>query len=342
MSLDLEAINKYRLASGQEPLTALPQAPASIDTPPTDIPTSTKTDEDHPIATELTNDAVLEFLRKNGIEAVSLDDLKKKPEEDPVLTAEKREADILSYGLQKGKFNKKKYESFIKDSSDLQNLVFQHELEEAQKEDADLSLEDFQAEFAAKYGMDTESGTRKNKAGQKNLSIIGNQILQGKYKDIYDTEGEYSTFENNQKVKSETEKKIIAGAPVYKKSLDNVFANLKKITAKVSEEEIYEIEALEESLTNIRSMMEKPEWAAQQIMNGYTEEDLQKMAYARFVTDNLPFLMQEVVKQDRKKTQKGTRGIPVVAMTSQNEPSLLTPEQQKFAAMVNPQAPVAN
>lgn len=342
--LDLEAINKLRVLDGKEPLTELPklETPASTTIDPKDkeIP---ETEEKIPApatVAELTDDAVLKFLQKKGITANSFDELVPKVVEDPVLLAEQRESNILTYGLSKGKFNKKKYENFVRDNSNAQDLVFQQFYAESKEADKELSDEDINLEFAAKFGLDTEPGTRKHKRGQQEINLLATQILQNKYKDIYSTEQEYNQYENSQKQQAEKRKKIEAGAPVYKDTLDRVFLKLKKISAQVSPDETYEIQAMDESLNSIRALMTTPEWASEKIINGYTEEELQEIAYTRFLRDNLPFIIMETNKQALQKHQKGLRGIPTMAAPAKHEDHpTLTPEQQKFVDIVKANTP---
>lgn len=330
MALDLEVINKLRAEQGLDPLTELPKKDATPTLPSKSDVLDKNPDPETPPTQVLNQDSVLEFLRQQGIEASSLEDLKKKPEVDPLLAAEQRDAAILSYGLQKGKFNKKTYESFIKESSDLEQLVFQQEFSEAQKEDSELTLEDFQAEFATKYGLDTELGTRKHKQGQKNLTIIGNQILQNKYKNIYETESDYSNYENSQKSIEERNKKIEAGAKKYKEKIDTVFNKLKKIPAKFSDEEVYEVDAMNDSLDALKALMTQDDFATQQILRDTPEEELSEIAYTRFLRDNFPRIAKEIAVQYAHKNQKGTRGIPVPAKINEGEGAILSPEQKKF------------
>lgn len=341
--LDLEAINKLRVLDGKEPLTELPKVEAPIITDPKEekIPETEKIPVAEIVA-ELTDDAVLKFLQKKGITANSFDELVPKVVEDPVILAEQRESAILTYGLSKGKFNKKKYENFVRDNSNAQDLVFQQFYAESKEADTELSDEHINVEFAAKFGLDTEPGTRKHKRGQLEINLLASQILQNKYKDIYSAEQEYNQYESSQKQQVEKRKKIEAGAPVYKDTLDKVFVNLKKISAQVDQDEVYEIQVLDESLNSIRNLMSDPEWAAAQILNGYTEKDLQEIAYTRFLRDNLPFILKETTKQALQKQQKGLRGIPVTpAPGKQEDHHTFTPEQQKFIDIVKSSQPVA-
>ena len=71
---------------------------------------------------------------KTGRKIASWDDLKEKAaptEDDKKKLQDARDADKLSFGLKQGLFNRNQYESFIADSKNPKDLVYQRELAEA-------------------------------------------------------------------------------------------------------------------------------------------------------------------------------------------------------------------
>ena len=339
--MDLVAINKMREMQGKEPLTELPTEtppapPINTNTPPT----PPNTEEPLVIVAELSDDQLLEALRKKGLQVTSFDDL--KPKEDPALLAEQRDAAVLSYGLTKGKFNKKEYESLVRDSNDPQNLVYQDYHAAAKKEDPELSDEDIQAEFADKFGITAEPGTRKHKRGQQELSILADKLLKSKYQKIYDTENEYGQFESTQKQQLQTRQKIESAAPKYKADVDTVFNDLKKITVQFDEHETYEVDAMEDSLQSIKTLMIDPDFASEQILKGTTVAELKEIAYTKFLRDNFPILAKKIAIQHQYKNQKGAKGIIPLGVIAKDEAPILTAEQKIFVDMVKPQQAVAN
>jgi hypothetical protein len=344
--MDLAAINKMRELDGKEPLLELPSDPTNLNqsTSPEVAPASgAAKSEDAPnpvVVAEITDDALLEALQKKGIQITSFDEL--KPKEDPTQIAEQREAAILSYGLTKGKFNKKDYEGLIRDTSDQQNLVYQDFYAAAKLDDPDLTDEDIQGEFAEKFGLTAEAGTRKHKRGQAELAILADKLLKSKYQKIYAAETEYGQFESSQREQQEAANRIKALAPQYRKDIETAFSKLKKITAKFSDDEIYEVEAVDESLNSIKELMTNSDFASQQILKGTTVEELQEIAYTKFLRDNFPIIAKEIANQALLKHQKGTKGIIPIGPAARIDAPTLTPEQQKFVEMVNPQQAVAN
>ena len=130
MAQTLEQINALRRMKGEDPLT---ETPIEVDPnnpvvdenkPVTDAPKLEDNKEDV-VAPEINDDAVLKYLQQKGLPVKSLDDLNKPiTEDDLAKQAEDRESAKLTYGLNKGLFNRKTHEQYILDKNNKQQLVF--------------------------------------------------------------------------------------------------------------------------------------------------------------------------------------------------------------------------
>jgi len=311
----LEQINAVRRMKGEELLTELPP---DTNTPPTEgdnntppIDTSNKTaDDKKPEIPAVTDADVLKYLQQQGISVASIEDLKKPvTEEDLQKKAEDRESAKLTYGLNKGLFNRKTHEQFILDKSNKQQLVFAQYYQDAKKEDPELSDEDIQTEFAAKYGLDAAPNTRKHKRGAQEIEILGDIILKNKYQNIYKLDGEFDTYEKQTSSQKEFERKLLIEAPNYKKVVDDVFSDLKKIPVKFSEEESYEAEVLDDAINSLKDKFLDKNYVAQKIAQGYTKEEIKEIAFSALLSQHWTTITQEIVKQALLKHQKGVKGI---------------------------------
>jgi hypothetical protein len=354
LSQTLEQFNALRRMKGEEPLTELPAAVAeegagsgddkAVDAPRVDDITDKTKQPATPEAPSITDDAVLKYLQEKGIAVNSLSDLNKPlTESDLAQQADDRESAKLTYGLNKGLFNRKTHEQYILDKSNKQQLVFAQYYQDAKKEDAELSDEDIQAEFAAKYGLDSEPDTRKYKRGQQEIDILSDIILKNKYQNIYKLDNEFDTYEKQTTTQKEFERKLLTEAPVFKKHVDDVFGELKKITTKFSEEESYEVEVLDDALNSLKEKFLDKNFVAQKISQGYTKEEIKDIAFSALLSQNWPVFAQEIVKQALYKQQKGVKGIS--PMGTQQKPqgdANFSEQQEKVLDRIFPNRQVAN
>lgn len=363
MAINRESLDTIRKANGLAPLTddefkaipgaldeeqttAEPPQPVAaapvVPEPTKDDPPAPKADPPapQPVSTpELTDDQLLEIIaKKAGRKVTSWDDLKPAPEViDAEKAKEERETNKFIWGLQQKKISKKDHESFINDSKDPEGLVYRLRLQEARKEDPDLDEAEFRSEFEEEFGLTAEDGTRRKKNGKDTINRLANEILKSTYSSIYSLENEFSQFEGQQTAAKQREEKIREGAPAYKKTLDTVKGELKRIKAQISEGEEYEVEVLDESIDRVITMMSDPDWASQQILSGYSPETLKDIAWRTVLTENFPFITKEIVKQALLKKAAGTKGIPVIGGTSQAAPEYNLTEAQKKLVQLSQQ-----
>ena len=322
----LHAMNQARKLNGLEPLTELPSKTPSGGGAPAPTGKTPEEIEQERIAaeaeknkgaggnnepSELDDTALLELLGKRGIKVSSLEDLKTKdPEEDPILTAEKLDAAKLTYGLEKGLFNKKTYDNYISDSKDPHHLVFADFYADAKKNDPNLTDEEIQAEFREEYGLDSETTSRKFLRGKKDLDVRAEKIMNEKYGKVLSLDSEFKSHQETRKTESDRRKTILAKTPQYKKDIQAAFGDLKKITTKFSDTESYEATILDEHINEIMDDFLKPEAAERMIEEGYTPEKLKGVAFNVLLSKKFPVIANELIKQALLKNQKGAHGIP--------------------------------
>ncbi len=266
-------------------------------------------------APELTEEQLLEIAsQKTGRKITSWDELKPKPEEiDKEKASEQREADKLSFGLQKGLFNKKQFEGFISDSKNPIELVYNAELNESKKDDPDWDEDkekDFKEEFETKFGLNLDKSSSKFKRGQKQLNIIAETLLRDTYAPIYNLENEYSKHESEKATQVANKKKILETAPVYKKEIEEVVASLATVEIPFGTDEKYTVPVPQEIRDSIHEVLLDKDFVSSQILNGYKKEEIAQIATNMVISQNFAVLAHEAAKQYRAKHEKGVRGIP--------------------------------
>lgn len=354
MSQTLEQVNALRRIKGEEPLKELPpqegaNGGANEGSGASAKPEDTSVVEDKNKANEpaqITDDVILKYLQQKGISVNSLDDLNKPvTEADIAKQADDRENAKLTYGLNKGLFNRKTHEQYILDKSNKQQLVFAQYYQDAKREDPDLSDEDIQNEFSEKYGLSSEPNTRKHKRGVQEIEILGDIILKNKYQNIYKLDGEYDTYEKQTLTQKEFEKKLLSEAPNYKKTVEDVFGELKKITTKFSDDESYDVDILDDAIISLKEQFLDKNFLAQKISEGYTKEELKEVAFTALLKQNWPLIAKEIANQAILKQQKGVKGIMPIGGQKNNDGNDQLSEKQKAVLQrlfPNHQTQVAN
>lgn len=356
---DLVQINLLRKANGQEPLTELPvelggtPAAGGKDKEPTaeEIEAKRKTEEEAanagagadkdkgketPEPGELSDEALLQLLSKRGISAASLEDLKPKEVIDEAKLAEQREASEIAYGLSKGLYNKSEYDQFVNDTKDIQDVVYADFYNATHKADPELSDEDIQAEFLAKYGLDAEKGTRKFERGLQELKERAAMLIKTKHSKIFSAKDAFGKSENETKTVTENQKKVAAALPVYRKDVEDVFGKIKKLSVKFSDtEEISE--DIEEGLKGLKDALLDPATASNRILAGYTKEGLEQQVLAGYTYGNFSTLVQKFAKKYFEKHAAGGHGVDLggTAGGAGKEDPLagLTESQKKYVEM---------
>lgn len=335
MALSRETIDANRKLQGQPPISdeefaALSNANGSLsDEEKAKLQGKDKTDttpptpsQDPPPVTmrEPSEEELMQIVaQKMGKNISSWDDLKPQEQVDEQKLKEERDAAKISWGLQNKKIKPAELEGFNADSKNAHDLVYRLRLEAALKEDANLDEKEFREEFEEEFGLTLDKSTRRYKNGQDTLNRLANDILKTTYGSIYKLEDDFSKFETSQAAKKADEAKIKEGATAYKKTLENIRGGLKKISAQFDDKNSYEIEVLDDSIEEVLTMMSDPKFAGEQILRGYTEENLRDIAFTTVLKQNFPAIAQEIAKQHLYKHAAGTKGIPTMGLPDNSE-----------------------
>jgi hypothetical protein len=325
--MTLEEVNLMRKANGKEPLTELPAdlagagggAPTKTEA---EIEAERKAAEeaankgkgngDDPTKTKttLTDEEVLALLAERGISATSLEDLKPKPVIDPAKAAEEREAAELAFGLTKGLFTKKEYDQFNQDTQDVNKLVYDEFYAETKADNPDMKDEDIQAEFLATFGLDKDKDSYQFKRGLKIVKERGQAIMKAKHAKIFSAKDSFGKNEETVQATAETQRKVAAALPTYKKDVKEIVGDLKKISVKMSDDESIELDDIDDLLTGIEDELLNPEFYTKQLSGTYDKEKIKQVVVAGFIAKNFGSLAVKTAKKYFDKHKAGTHGVP--------------------------------
>lgn len=263
---------------------------------------------------DLDDEKVLAYLKnKKGKELSSLEELlnpkKELTEEEKAELAEKRDAEKFAFGLSKGLFSKKQLEEFITDTKNPKDLVYARYYQDQKEKDPDLTDDDIKEEFEEKFSLNEETDSRKYKVGQNLLNNIADNIISKKHSKILNLENEYSVYEQAQSKQKESESRILSQAPLYKRDVEQIRSDIKKVSIPISDKEIFEVELDSEIVDGIISKMLDADYSAHQISKGWDKESIKQVAKTTAIVESLPRIIKKYSDEQILKNQAGIRGV---------------------------------
>lgn len=187
---------------------------------------------------ELSTDQLLELIKKNtGISLSSLADLDKlKPqptEEEIAAQKEKRNTEMLTYGLSQGKFKKEEYDAYqtaIANKKDLVRGEISAQLTEANPEMAPEAIQ----EMVANYFFENMEETHPLRvAREKEITTLSELQIKNKFKNIVNLPTDFEQYEEGLNRQLNNEKKIQATLPVYKADVNRALQSLRTFTVEI-------------------------------------------------------------------------------------------------------------
>lgn len=278
-------------------------------------------------------------------ELVKKSEFKKDPTPDEIEAAkQQRENDKIAFALKNGKFTTKQYERFIADSKDPIALVQAQYSKEQKEIDPTLTDAEIESEFNSKYGLEGAEDSRQYKRGLKEINLLAENILKNTYSKIYEVDNDFNTYETEQLTQKQLADKLISDAPNYKRTVEEVYAGLKKIEIDLGKGGKYEVEISDEVINGMKQRELNNDYAATQIKKGYTKEEKAEAAKLTMIYENLPTIIQSVADKINEKRQAGSKGIPPLGgENAAPAAKKLTPEQQEQVDRIyGKQMPVAN
>lgn len=262
---------------------------------------------------DLDDEKVIAYLNKKGKAVSSLEELlnpkRELTEQEKAELAEKRDAEKFAFGLSKGLFSKKQLEEFITDTKNPKDLVYARYYQDQKEKDPDLTDDDIKEEFEEKFSLNEEPDSRRFKVGQNLLNNIADNIISKKHSKILNLENEYSVYEQAQSKQKESENRILTQAPLYKRDVEQIRADIKKVSIPISDKEVFEVELDSEIVDGIISKMLDADYSAHQISKGWDKESIKQVAKTTAIVESLPKIIKKYSDEQVLKNQAGVRGV---------------------------------
>lgn len=251
-----------------------------------------------------------QLLKGRGIEVEDLAQLKPvKTEAQLAQEAEQREASKVAYGLQNGLFSKKEYDSYSADINDVEQVVFNDFAADQLSADPTLKPEEIKDLFEERFGLTSEEGSAKRKRGDKEIGTLGRQLINAKHAKILSLDTQFDNFETSEKQKRAEANKILAGAPVYKKDVYDVFDELKTVKVDFGNNEEYEVEVSTDILDELKNQHLVTEFAAAQIKGGWDKGRMKETAELAALKRDFPAITKKIAEKYHLAHTAGTHGI---------------------------------
>lgn len=300
-----------------------------------------------PTEEELEKLALKYLSKKKGSEITSLDEIlnpKKDPTPEELEEAKaQRENEKIAFGLQKGKISKKELESYNIDMSDPLKVVYEDFKADIIADNPNLTEDEIEEAFDAKYNQDKEDTTIEFKRGKKEIEILATNIIRSKHSKVLSLDSEFDQFENSEKSKTEIENKIKSAIPQYQKDVEAAFAKTAKITVPISETESFEFDVDPTTITEHQATLLNPDYAISKVKQGYKAEDLAQEINLYMLIRNLGTAMTKYADKVAYDKQKGTHGIPPVDGKESTEPKVMSEKHKAVYRQVHGEdAPLPN
>lgn len=291
---------------------------------------------------ELDDEKILAYLKaKKGKEFSSVDEFinpkKELTPEEKEKVAEQREANKVAYGLSKGLFTNKQFENYITDSKNPTPLVLDAYIKDQKEKDSALTDAEIEAEFNEKFGLDEDKESRAYKTGQMLINNMASNIINKKYPKILNLEKDYSNYEDIEKKNKDYENKFQTQSPLYKKDIDQIKKEIKRVSIPISDKESFETDLDDSIIDEIIAQMSEDKFSKDQIDRGWEREVIKQTAQTASIIKSLPSLMEKYAAKKILAQQAGIRGVKPLGKEGERAALAkeLTEDQKKAIAMMD-------
>jgi len=270
---------------------------------------------------ELSNDKLLELLNKRaGITLSSIDDLKPKPtEEELEAIKQKRQNDMMQYGLSTGKFNKEDYDSYQRVSANKIQIIKDEIVSKLKEANPELSADAIEEKAASYMFSHLEETDPLRQQREAELAELADARLQKKYKNILSLETDFEQHEQGLNNKTNFERKVQATLPVYKKDVQTAIASLASREIVIPDLQNpannipVNIKFSEADLKEVENAFLEPDFVVKSVKEGYTPDVIKEMAEQVLLKKHLGRLISQAAKDynsiQKDKYIKGLKGL---------------------------------
>ena len=269
-----------------------------------------------PATAELTDEQLIELLNKRaGISLSGLDALnalKPQPTEEEIRAEqEKRNTEMLTYGLSQGKFKKEDYDAYqlaLANKKDLVRSEVSAQLRAAYPELDDTAIEEKVANYLFEH-LPEDDALRI--AREKEIMTLSDMKIKEKFKNIVDLPKDFDQYNEGINNKANFERKVQATLPVYKADVSTALKSLQKFTVTVPDSKNpannvdVELSYSDTDLKEVEEMFLTPDQIIRAVKQGLTIEQIAGEANLVLMQKHLPRLISQAAKT-YSATQKET------------------------------------
>lgn len=253
---------------------------------------------------DISDEELVKLLTKKGISISSLEDFKPKATEAEIVEAkEKRENEMLAYGLKNNKFKREDYDNLKKLEARKEAVILDELTSEIKAANPEISEEDLEDEIK-EYKMEhlKENDPRRIRRA-KELNTMADQRLKEQYSSIYNLPQEFDKYEQSEQSKYQLKRKVEAGLPVYKKDVNDVLEWVKKQSFVIEDKDNPEnnisvpFEFNENKIKQLEKAFLSQAQADDRITHGYNLETMKQEAKMFLIDNDINAIVSHAAKQ---------------------------------------------
>jgi len=256
---------------------------------------------------ELSNEDLLKLVsERTGVSLSSLEDLnrlKPQPTEEQIKAEqEKRNTEMLTYGLSQGKFKKEDYDAYqlaLSNKKDLVRSEVSAQLRTAYPELDEVAIEEKVANYLFEH-LPEDDALRI--AREKEIMTLSDMKIKEKFKNIVDLPKDFDQYNEGINNKANFERKVQATLPVYKADVSTALKSLQKFTVTVPDSKNpannvdVELSYSDTDLKEVEEMFLTPDQIIRAVKQGLTIEQIAGEANLVLMQKHLPRLISQAAK----------------------------------------------
>ena len=251
---------------------------------------------------ELSDEQLVELLKKRGATISSLEDLKPKPTPEELAEKEReKQGAMLAHGLSTGKFKKEEYDAYQRAQSNKIAVIREDIAEQFQAAFPELSPEAIEEKVANYMFENLGPDDAVRQAREKELLTLADMKISDKYKNIVSLPKDYEMHLEGLNKQANFEKKVQATLPVFKADVSKALESLRKFTVSVPDSKNpentvnLELEYSDADLKEVESLFITNDQIIRAV-NGMTFDQLKGEAELVLVKKHLPRLISQAAK----------------------------------------------
>lgn len=238
---------------------------------------------------ELSNEDLLKLVsERTGVAISSLDELNRlKPqptEADIAAEAERRNTEMLAFGLAQSKFTKEEYDAYQLALSNKKDLVRTEIVAQIEAAFPEMSPDAIQEKVANYFFENLEETDPLRVARENEIMTLSDIKIKDKFKNIVNLAADFDQYNEGITNQTNFDRKVEATSPVYKADVSTALKSLQKFSVPVPDSKNpantvnIELSYSDTDLKEVEDLLTTPDQIKNAVKEGYTPEKIKELA----------------------------------------------------------------